>query len=162
MKNKWAVVVVERYTEDVSVRTYENEDAANKTLRELWKSDIATETDEAAFNIDFAKSKCEESFAELYYENNDSPIRYFVTEISDNDNLQKVKEQWTDIGGVIYKVGDRLKNISWTEGLQQKYLKQNGLEVIAIGEGFIGIVDSDGIAYKVTINSIIEIKQEEQ
>lgn len=166
MKNKWAVVVVERESEDIStVIIKDSEKEAQDTMRELWKRDIGEEAKEAAFPIDFCNSKCEDDFAELYYIGKDCPIKYFVVEVSDG----KIKLSETVVNNEVeifkkkYKIGQKFAKIEWNEKRVKDFkMKMCNAEIIAISpEGKnIGIINDDNNLANISIDKIFNVVEE--
>lgn len=162
MKDKWVVVVLEQGYEGIRVQAFDTEKEANDGLIRVWKNDMATEVYESSRTVDFVKSYCKEGDARLYYENSDEPIVYFVESISEEAELsQVIKERRTNIVGESkpVRVGSKLSHIIWAEdwlfGAKQ-VVERDNVEIIAVGEDFIGIVDENGDCYKVFNASIMK------
>lgn len=158
-KNQWAVITVEQYSEGVTINTYPTEEEANSEMHKTWERDMAVETIESSRKVDFEKSNCMEGYAELYYVGSDTPIKYFVEEVTDVKVNTAIEEKSVEIKDKAYKFGDKLAKIEWKAPVwtSDTVVKTN-VKVIAIGEDFIGIVDSNGYANKIKIEKIIQIE----
>lgn len=163
MANKWAVIIVEQDAEDVTVHLYDEEDVACKEMHDTWKRDVATEVIESSRKVDFAKSHCLESYAELWYVMGGTPIKYFVEEVTDNavlsDAIAKLR---VTMQGKTYAIGDNIMSIEWSEkSWTTPSTTKTNVEVIAIGDGFIGIMDENGYVNEITVDKIIKIEKGE-
>ena len=163
MESKWAVIVVEQDAEDVTAHVCESESDAIDMMHGIWKRDMATEVVESSRKVDFTKSHCLESYAELWYVVGGTPIKYFVQEITDvstlNENISLLK---TTILNDSYGIGDKLASITWSEPVwTTDSLSKTDVEIVAIGDDFIGIMDKNGYANKLTIDKIINIEKGE-
>ena len=131
MESKWVVVVIEQECEDISVYDCLSLEDANRRLKEIWEHDIAVEVEESTRRVDFAKSTCNEGYAELYYLGEGVPIRYSVEEIVKHKKNKAIADIIVRIGKVEYKAGDVVPKVKDYENAR--------LVVISHRDGYIVI-----------------------
>jgi hypothetical protein len=160
--DKWAVVVVEQDAEDVHVYSSASEEEACSVMRALWKCDMATETIESSRRVDFTKSHCVESYAELWYVLGETPIKYFVQDMSKiEETKESIHNLSVNIYNTTYQMNCKLSKIEWKEPMWEKktHHKEN-VEIITIDNNFIGILDEDGYVDEISISEITNIQKQ--
>jgi len=155
--NVWSVIIIEQETEEIKVHSASTEKEAYAKLREIWEHDIATEVNESSRQVDFNKSFCDDNYAELWYNAGDSAIKYFANEITDYSGVSKsVVEDTVIVLGQKINFGTIVSKIVW-HGTNNETVRQSDAKVIAIGEQFIVIINTEIGLMRVDIENIKEI-----
>ena len=84
MDNKFVVIVVERYGDDVLVYDAKDEQDAIALCRRLWEKDMETEKKASILIVDDERSYCRDGYGRLYYVDAKDPevaIIYSIAEI---------------------------------------------------------------------------------